>query len=99
MRRMAQVFTGVGVAIAVIAVGAYAIGFRPSTLPAALLDISVYKLLFVVAGGLIAAGAVVGRAVRRREADSFHSAPVELTEGEATEAWRTNEKSREDLRR
>ena len=99
MRRMAQVLTGIGVAIAIIGVGAYTLGFRPSTLPPALRDISVYKLVFITAGCLIAAGAAAGRAVRRRDADAFHATPVELTEGGATEAWQASVKSREDVRR
>ena len=97
MRRLAQAFTIVGVAIAVIGVGAYTVGFRPSTLPAALLDISVYKLVFVAAGCLIAAGAAAGRAVRRRDERTTPPAPIELPEGRATEAWHASDKAREDV--
>ena len=99
MRRTAQFFTAVGATIAVVAVGAYALGFRPSTLSPALLNLAVYKLVFITAGCLIAAGAAAGRAVRRRDADAFHATPVELTEGGATEAWQASVKSREDVRR
>lgn len=99
MRRMAQIFTGVGVAVAVIGASAYALGLRPSTLPPALLDLSVYKLVFVAAGCLIAAGAAVGRASRRREGEAVRVTPMPLSEGQAVESWPETDKLRDDVRK
>ena len=99
MRRLAQFFTVVGTAMAVVAVGAYALGFRPSTLPPALLDLSMYKLVFITAGCLIAAGAVVGRAVRRRDDNTLHVTPAGQMDGDAVETWNANVKSHEGVRK
>ena len=99
MRRIALFFTAVGTAIAIVAVGAYALGFRPSTLPPALLDLSMYKLAFITAGCLIAAGAVVGRAVRRRDDDALHVTPAGLMDGDAVETWNENVKSHAGVRK
>jgi hypothetical protein len=65
VRRLANIFLGLGVAIGVAGVGALVLGVRPSALPPSLLDLSVYKLVFVAAGCVLAAGALVGRAARR----------------------------------
>ena len=54
-----------GVVVGVAAVVGLATGFEPSRLPAALLDIAVYKLTFVAAAGLLAAGAILRRYARR----------------------------------
>ena len=90
MRRMAQFFTGIGVTVAVVGVGAYALGFRPNTLPPALLDLSIYKLVFIAATSLIAAGAVIGRLSRRRDADEPDNFQPELSAGDAPESWNAN---------
>ena len=58
---------GTGAAVGVAAVVGLVTGFEPSQLPAALLDIAVYKLTFVAAGGLLAAGAIVRRYTNRQE--------------------------------
>ena len=63
-------------------------GFEPASLPPALLNIAAYKLTFLGAFGLLAAGAVIIRYSRREEirraADSMNETqPAELTEGEA----------------
>ena len=99
MRRLGQFFTVVGTAMAVVAVSAYALGFRPSTLPPALLDLSMYKLAFIAAGCLIAAGAVVGGAVRRRDDAALHSTPAELMDGDAAATWNANVKSHEGVKK
>jgi hypothetical protein len=56
---------GIGVAVGIGAVVGLATGFEPSRLPAALLDVAVYKLTFAAAAGLLAAGAIVRRYARR----------------------------------
>jgi len=56
---------GIGVVVGIAAVVGLATGFEPSRLPAALLDVAVYKLTFAAAAGLLAAGAIVRRYVRR----------------------------------
>jgi hypothetical protein len=58
---------GTGVAVGVAAVVGLVTGFEPSQLPAALLDIAVYKLTFAAAAGLLVAGAVLRRYARRDE--------------------------------
>ena len=52
-------------AVGIAAVVGLATGFEPSRLPAALLDVAVYKLTFAAAAGLLAAGAIVRRYARR----------------------------------
>lgn len=70
LRRIGSFFLGLGVVIGVVGAAALAVGFRPSQLPAALIDISVYKLTFIAAGVVLAAGALVRRsALRHEEAD------------------------------
>ncbi|HEU4629772.1 MAG TPA: hypothetical protein VFS08_08490 [Gemmatimonadaceae bacterium] len=54
-----------GVAVGVVASLALAVGFAPSRLPAALLDIAAYKLTFLAAGGLMVVGAMVRRHAAR----------------------------------
>lgn len=46
------------------------LGFEPSRLPPALLDIAAYKLTFLAAGGLLAAGAIIRRRANRADAES-----------------------------
>ncbi len=72
MRRAANLCMAVGAAVAVLGVIGFTLGFRPSALPSALLDIAVFKLVFIAAGGLVVAGAVLGRSARR-EADRHNS--------------------------
>lgn len=59
--RFGQLLLVVGGAVGVAAVLGIVVGFEPAKLPAALLNIAVYKLAFAAAGGLLAAGAVVRR--------------------------------------
>ena len=65
MRRLANLCLSVGAAVAVLGVIGVALGFRPSELPSALLDIAAYKLVFIAASGLVVTGAILGRAARR----------------------------------
>lgn len=59
-----------GAAVGAAAVVGLMLGFEPSRLPPALLDIAAYKLAFLAAGGLLAAGAIIRRRANRGEAAS-----------------------------
>jgi hypothetical protein len=63
--RFGGLLLATGAAVGVAAVVGLVIGFEPSRLPAALIDIAVYKLTFAAAAGLLAAGAIVRRYARR----------------------------------
>lgn len=79
MRRLATFFLGLGVGIGVLGAIGLATGFRPSRLPAGLLDISVYKLTFIAAICVMAAGAFVRRVERtRRKSEDGAVRPAEL---------------------
>jgi len=72
--RFGGLLLATGAAVGVAAVVGIVTGFQPSRLPAALIDIAVYKLTFAAAAGLLAAGAIVRR-YAKRDADQ-----VELRE-------------------
>ena len=59
-----------GVVVGVAAVVGLVLGFEPSRLPPALLDVAAYKLTFLAAGGLLAAGAIIRRRSNRDDAES-----------------------------
>jgi hypothetical protein len=59
--RLGGVLLTTGALIGVAAVIGLVVGFEPARLPAALLNIAAYKLTFVAAAGLLAAGAIVVR--------------------------------------
>jgi hypothetical protein len=59
-----------GAVVGVAAVVGLVVGFEPSRLPRALLDVAAYKLTFLAAGGLLAAGAILRRRANRDEHDS-----------------------------
>jgi hypothetical protein len=59
--RFGGLLLATGAVVGVAAVVGLVTGFEPSRLPAALIDIAVYKLTFVAAAGLLAAGAIVRR--------------------------------------
>lgn len=65
MHRVANVFISLGAVVGVIGCIGLAVGWRPSDLPPALLNLAAYKLVFIAAGGLLTAGAVLGRAAVR----------------------------------
>ena len=67
--RFGGLLLATGAAVGVAAVVGLVTGFEPSRLPAALIDIAVYKLTFAAAAGLLAAGAIVRRYSRRDAAD------------------------------
>lgn len=83
MHRLSNFFLGLGVAIGIVASVGLAVGFRPSELPAALLDLSVYKLTFIGAICVLAAGAVLRRSeLRRRGVDGAATAAAQSALGE-----------------
>ena len=90
--RIGQLLLVVGGAVGVAAVVGLVLGFEPAKLPAALLNIAMYKLTFAAAAGLLAAGAIVRRYARGGEQTSDHGAespgtsdrpPKEIGEGAA----------------
>jgi hypothetical protein len=68
--RFGGLLLATGAAVGVAAVVGLVTGFEPSRLPAALIDIAVYKLTFAAAAGLLAAGAIVRRHGKREVTDS-----------------------------
>lgn len=70
--RFGGLLLATGAVVGVAAVVGLVTGFEPSRLPAALIDIAVYKLTFVAAAGLLAAGAIVRR-YAKRDADDGES--------------------------
>lgn len=79
---------GLGVLVGVAAGLGLLLDFEPARLPPALLNIAAYKLTFIGALGLIAAGAMVVRYARREEtwnAGNLAPAPgkAALAEGES----------------
>src|SRR5262245_9454686 len=65
--RTGRPFLGAGLVVGVAAGIGLLVGFEPARLPPALLNIAVYKLTFVAAVGLLAAGATLLRYGRREE--------------------------------
>ena len=63
--RLGNVLLGGGLLVGAAATVGYLLGFDPTRLPPALVRLAVYKITFVAALGLIAAGAVVRRYTRR----------------------------------
>jgi hypothetical protein len=64
--RIGSLLIGLGVVVGVAASVGVLLDFEPARLPAALLNIAAYKLTFLAAGGLIAAGAIAIRRARRQ---------------------------------
>ena len=67
-RHLGTFFLTLGVLVGTAAGVGMLVGFEPARLPAALLNIAAYKLTFLAALGLLAAGAVLARHARRGEA-------------------------------
>ena len=83
--RFGSLFLAVG-AIAGAAAGiGLIIGFEPASLPPALLNIAAYKLTFLGAFGLLAAGAVLIRYARREESRDAAASIIEKQRAELTE--------------
>jgi uncharacterized membrane protein HdeD (DUF308 family) len=66
-RHLSSALLTLGVLVGVVAVVGLLVGFEPARLPAALLNVAAYKLTFLAAFGLLAAGAVVTRYSRRAD--------------------------------
>jgi hypothetical protein len=81
---------GLGLVVGIAAGVGLLIGFEPSRLPPALLNIAAYKLTALAAAGLLFAGAIVLRYARREAAGSAHGTtrtePRALGNGPADEA-------------
>ena len=86
--RIGPFLLALGLVVGVAAGVGLLVGFEPARLPRELLNIAAYKLTFLAAGGLLAAGALALRYERRRtvtkavDPDHGHDAPV-LSEGPA----------------
>jgi hypothetical protein len=63
--RIGSMLIATGVIVGVVASLGVIVDFEPAQLPPALLNIAAYKLTFLAAGGLIAAGAIALRRARR----------------------------------
>lgn len=63
--RLGALLLGLGVLVGMLAALGLLVGFEPARLPAALLNVAAYKLTFLAAFGLLAAGAVVQRHAHR----------------------------------
>ena len=102
MPRLGEVLLAIGAVVGVVAVVGLVVGFEPSKLPPALLNIAVYKLTFGAAAGLLAAGAVVRRHAKRHEGPdhdrtagrSSADGPGQLGEGSADSAMRREQNAR-----
>jgi hypothetical protein len=86
--RFGSLLLATGALVGVAAGVGLLLGFEPASLPPAMLNIAAYKLTFLGAFGLLAAGAVLIRYSRREEsrdaAASLGEKPrAELTEGKA----------------
>lgn len=83
--RVGSVLLALGLLVGVVASIGLIIGFEPARLPPALLNIAAYKLTFLAAAGLLAAGAIVNRYARRSSTSDFAASapnrPKELMEG------------------
>jgi membrane protein implicated in regulation of membrane protease activity len=63
---------------------ALALGLGVSSIPSWMITVGMYKLAFIAAGGLLVAGAMVGRAAMRRSGDD--DAPSAIGPGPWTDA-------------
>ena len=66
--RAGRLLLALGLLVGCVACVGLLVGFEPARLPPALLNIAAYKLTFVAALGLLAAGAVALRSAHRAEA-------------------------------
>jgi len=71
--RFGQLLLVTGGTVGVAAVVGLVVGFEPAKLPAALLNIAVYKLTFAAAAALLAAGAIVRRYGQRTDSTAHDS--------------------------
>ena len=96
--RLGTLLLGLGAIVGTAAGIGLLVGFEPSRLPAALLDIAAYKLTFLAALGLLVAGAVVRRASRRADASVDVAPPASIAAGDAPRE-RPTPRTAEPLRR
>ncbi len=82
-RHLSSALLTLGVLVGVAAAEGLLVGFEPARLPAALLNIAAYKLTFLAAFGLLAAGAVVARYSRRADERARAGSAPELGSGPA----------------
>ena len=68
--RLGRLLLALGLVVGCAASVGLLVGFEPARLPPALLNIAAYKLTFIAALGLLAAGAVSLRHARRAETRS-----------------------------
>lgn len=66
--RVGRLLLALGLLVGCVACVGLLVGFEPARLPPTLLNIAAYKLTFIAALGLLAAGAVALRSGRRAEA-------------------------------
>jgi hypothetical protein len=65
-RHLSTAFLTAGLLVGALAGLGLLVGFEPARLPAVLLNIAAYKLAFLAALSLVAAGGVIGRYAQRR---------------------------------
>lgn len=74
--RLGDLLLGAGAVVGVVAVVGMVVGFEPSQLPPALLNIAAYKLTIGAAIGLLAAGAAVRRYAKRASDMGIRAVPT-----------------------
>lgn len=77
--RLGDFLLGAGAVVGLAAVVGLVVGFEPAKLPAAVINLAVYKLTFVGAAGLLLGGALVHRYARRGEHPIANEARREAT--------------------
>jgi hypothetical protein len=76
-----RLLLGLGLLVGLAASVGLLVGFEPSRLPPALLDLAAYKLTYLAALGLLAGGAMVARHARRADAPEPTARRVERAGG------------------
>ena len=84
--RIGSLLLALGLAVGAAAGVGLLVGFEPARLPRALLNVAAYKLTFLAAAGLLAAGAITLRRGRAMSASATAAGPAagdikELSEG------------------
>lgn len=85
LSKLAAFCFGVGLFIGGAASAGLLVGFEPSRLPPALLDIAAYKLAFIASFALFGVGAVLTRHARRDQIGSVPPLPREEPAGSRRE--------------
>ena len=78
IHRIGPFLLALGLVLSAVAGVGLLVQFEPAQLPPALLNIAAYKLTFLAAGGLLAAGAALIRYGRRDRAALQQSAPTRI---------------------